>query len=364
MPSNRARTASVNTARLPLTTDISNPSTPIRVLRDGSWGNEAKLDRSAGNWPSWSRHVKLILRMSTGLDRHLTGNAPEPDADIEPRAHDNWTINDGAVCAFIASRCAPSEQSFIDNCTSALSMWTTLQTRHQLQGPLNQITLIQQAMNIKYSINTPFADTTAAIRSINSRIWDMGAPTAQEFCVLLMLLALSSPNLRSVRDSVVNGLASASTNAPYTADNIVARLDLEQQVLASENSQTTTPGDAFAARSDTSRLPLVCINCNKPGHHFDFCVRRGGGMAGKSVEEAQTAARERWENNKTKKDDMTPANTSSPDTVYRDAKNRAYTLERVFVNESAPLPTAENIANAMTMDDHAEYAGVAWLNMD
>jgi len=112
----------------------------------------------------------MVLQLCGGLDLYLVGKAAEPDATLEPRAHENWLINDAAVRTFIKTRCSSTELTFIEDCPTALSTWTTLQTHHQCQGMVSQIHLMQEAFTIKYSASTPFLDTSECLRTLNDHI--------------------------------------------------------------------------------------------------------------------------------------------------------------------------------------------------
>jgi hypothetical protein len=157
---------------------------------------------------------------------------------------------------------------------------------------MSQVTLIQEALAIRYSSSIPFADTTLILRDLNRRIWDMGAPTPEGFLCILMLLALSADDtLSAVRDAIVSGLSTSTSDRAYTSVDIVARLDYEQQARSMAIARTVpVPAEAHVARSSSNdSRQLICSNCKKPRHTSEFCVQPGGGMAGKSVAEAQQA---------------------------------------------------------------------------
>ena len=380
----------------PLSSDLSNPSIVVRRISETGWKDHADLDLTTNNWSTWHRRVIMVLQLSGGLDRYLEGKTSEPDPTLEPRTNENWAINDGAVRAFIKTRCSPTELSFIDDCSTALSTWTTLKARHQCQGTVSQIHLMQEAFVIRYSTSTPFADTSEKLRTLNDRIWAMGAPTADSFLVILMLLALSSPDFRGVRDAAVSGLASASASSPYTANHIRSRLDLEQQIINAETARSGLPGEVFTAKSDTNRTPAFCTNCKRPKHIAEYCVRAGGGLAGKTVKEAMAIQREKRLGSRpprkppsgthasstqgsNSKDTMASSKSGLP--ILRDSQNRAYILDSssgqaFLLSTDTPTPTQEAhfsglvtddivdlVAHSMTPADIEEYASTAWLDL-
>jgi len=249
---------------------------------------------------------------------------------------------------------------------------------------MTQVTLIQEALSVRYSSSVPFADTTLILRNLNRRIWDMGAPTPEGFLCILMLLALSADeSLFSVRDAIVSGLSSATSDRAYTSANIVDRLDFEQQARSMAIARTVPiPAEAHAARCSSSSDPnhLLCSNCKKPWHTSEFCIQPGGGMAGKTIAEAQ-AARNAKRGKKPKDKSSKPAGSiiqsgnqayivdangkaheiisSSSTTVTATAPDSAHFLQTDDIDSIDPL-----VLDSMCAADVAEYAHIAevsWL---
>jgi hypothetical protein len=259
----------------PLSSDTSHPSIPLQSVKESSWGDVAILDKNANNYAAWSRHVVRILQLSSGLDQYLDGSLPAPDPHYEPRAHHNWKLNNAAIQAFLFLKCASSEHQFIEDCTTAEKIWNTLKTRHIHQGPMTQVTLIQEALSVRYSSSVPFAETSLILQNLNRRIWDMGTPTSEGFLCILMLLALSADDsLSPVRDSIVTGLSSATVDHAYMSAHIVDRLDYEQQARSMAIARTVlVPAEAHIARGSCaldSNSKSICSNCKKPRHTSEF----------------------------------------------------------------------------------------------
>jgi len=250
----------------PLPSDISHPSVSIQSMKESSWGNVSVLDKTSNNYAAWSRHVICILRLSSGLDLYLDGSFPAPDHYLEPRTNRHWKINNAAVQVFLFMKCASSEHPFIEHCATAEEIWSTLQKCHVHQGPMSQVTLIQEALVVRYSSSVPFAETMLILRDLNRRIWDMGAPTSEGFLCILMLLALSADeSLSAVHDAIVSGLSSSTTDRAYTSANIVARLDYEQQAHSMAIARTVpVPAEAHAAHCSSNDSTLLRSNCKKP----------------------------------------------------------------------------------------------------
>ena len=115
----------------PLASDVNLPSVIVRRITPDNWKDHADLGLTLNNWQTWSKCVTLVLQASSGLHLYLLGQVPQPDPQIEPRAHSNWEINDAMICAFILAHCSSIEFSFAENCRTCLQMWTMLQSRHR-----------------------------------------------------------------------------------------------------------------------------------------------------------------------------------------------------------------------------------------
>jgi len=261
---------------------------PQFLSKETSWGTTALLDKTSNNYAVWSHHIIRILRLSSSLDLYLDSSFSAPDSRLKPRANHNWKINDAAVQAFLLMKCAPSEHPFVENCVSSHDIWSTLQKRHVYQGPMSQVTLIQEALSVHYSSSTPFADTTLILRDLNRRIWDMGAPNSEGFLCILMLLALSADeSLSSVHDAIVSGLSSSTSDRTYTSAEIVARLDFEQQARSVHTVPVLAEAHVAKGAGSSDSKQSICSNCKKACHTAEFCIQPGGGMAGKTILEAQ-----------------------------------------------------------------------------
>jgi len=157
----------------PVMTPTLSPSVSIQSMKETSWGDVPLLDKTSNNYMAWSQHVACILRLSSGLDLSLNSSFPTPDPHLEPCTNHYWKINNSAVQAFLFMKCAPSKHPFIESCTSAEDIWLTLQKCHVHQGPMSQVTLIQEALAVCYLSSTPLLKrcSSYAISIATSGIW-------------------------------------------------------------------------------------------------------------------------------------------------------------------------------------------------
>ena len=134
-------------------TDATKPSVNTIPIVTSLFTSE-RLNKNKSNWQEWSQDLLECLSMSQGLDGHLDGTLVCPDDSTEPRAHHNWKINDKAVQAFMSNKSVRAEHEFINgaNINTAKKAWDALKKRHEVQGPIQQVLLIQEALDVQYSI--------------------------------------------------------------------------------------------------------------------------------------------------------------------------------------------------------------------
>jgi gag-polypeptide of LTR copia-type len=242
------------------------------------------LDKSKNNWTKWKRVVIQCLGM-VGLDDYLTGSVICPDSEKEPRAAVNWRTNDKVVRSFIGLKSSEEEQEYIEPHSTAAEVWTSLKSRHKQEGPITQILLIQEALNVRYVKSERLSTTSTKLSDLNTRIFAIGIPTKDVFLSILMLNSLSG-ELSNVHDHVATSLSSSNT---FTSNDIRKRLDTEQQIIDSDtaNSSRLLP-EALVTHT---RKPIpnktmkLCQNCKRAGrrymgHSDDTCYHEGGAMEG------------------------------------------------------------------------------------
>ena len=270
--------------------DATRPSVITIPIATSLFTSE-RLDKNASNWQEWSRDLLECLSMSQGLDSHLDGTSICPDVLSEPRAHRNWKINDKAIRAFMSNRSVRAKHDFINggDITSAKQAWDALKKRHEIQGPIQQVLLIQEALEVRYTRSgEQLSVTSSKLADLNERIWNMGTPSRNLFLCILMINALSG-ELTDVRSSLARDLAKATVEHPYSPADIRQALDVEQQLISGDKKSRDV---ALAAQSGQSRHThgsITCSNCKKSGHLSRYCISEGGGMAGKSIEDSRAA---------------------------------------------------------------------------
>ena len=292
------------------------------------------LDKSKNNWAKWKRIVIQCLGM-VGLDDYLTGGIVCPDAATEPRAAANWRANDKVVCAFLGLKACEEGQEFIEGKTSTKDMWDSLKARHEQEGPITQILLIQEALNVRYSRSERLSTVSTKLADLNTRIFAIGIPTKDVFLSILMLNSLSG-ELTNVRDHVATSI---SSSVQFTSNDIQKRLDTEQQIIDSDAAKSPRVNvlvahDRGKRNNGSQKILCTCMNCKNAGRRFvrhtdATCYHPGGAMEGKrNIVEAERA-----------KQSKTTPSSSKPGTRV-DSSGRTFILDK-NTNEAFYLATPQ-----------------------
>ncbi|KAF8234202.1 hypothetical protein L208DRAFT_1157971, partial [Tricholoma matsutake] len=245
-----------------------------------------KLDKLKSNYKEWCEEITIALSLN-GLYEYVVNNIIETSSN-EPCALVNYTANLRLAYVFIASSVAPSEWPFLDMVKGPSINWETLQACHQKEGPVCQVQLLQQALSIQCTKDTPLPETADKICALIERAFAMGDIKPDLLCCIMLLNSLSEhfPHVHSI----ISRDITASTDAsPYTSMKIHQFLENEQSLLENDVCNDFHPSVTLTAHTKPTRPPnrLICSNstCGKSGYTIEYCIKPGGGMAGKTLTE-------------------------------------------------------------------------------
>src|ERR1700723_3207838 len=123
-------------------TSLSIPNGMFTALANND--NFAKLCLSKDNWPFWSKKMLRIMKVSE-LHRYLFGCTPEPDITSDPVSHHHWVGNNNKLVGFLEMYVDDGELPSLRS-ENAHTVWNNLITRHEKQGPITQVRLIQEVL--------------------------------------------------------------------------------------------------------------------------------------------------------------------------------------------------------------------------
>jgi hypothetical protein len=116
----------------------------------------------------------------------------------------------------------------------------------------------------------------------------MGPINDDELHTIFLVNALNN-SFESVQSNVMS-LISDSKN--FTSKTVVRRLLQEDQLICRRAEQNTpAPSSTILATQGQGKPCSLCTNCMQPGHLANFCIKPGGKMAGRSINEACNAQR-------------------------------------------------------------------------
>ncbi|KAJ8454275.1 hypothetical protein ONZ45_g19368 [Pleurotus djamor] len=156
------------------------------------------------------------------------------------------------------------------------------------RGTLHRVLLQDKLMGMRFSTE-PGADIEQEwydIKEVHRQICEMGPMSNLDF---LMVAAMSaSRGVPAIRDFIVNGVN--NPGVPFGEEELDKRIRMHKQ-LEQENVAfyTNTKTSATSEHKTSSSQRRKCKNCGLNNHSAEFCVRPGGSMAGKSVEESFAA---------------------------------------------------------------------------
>ena len=336
--------------------DATRPIVERETIKSPFKGD--KLDKDAANWVPWRREVQNYLDM-IGLSSHLTESSI-PSSDTQPNAYRNWISNNRSVRGYIKSAVAKTEHELIDALDRAHQCWSTLSAYHLDEGPIKQANLIQGALAMRIDRDDQMMVKLRQLCDDLNRAFDMKGGIDKDTFICIVSLQAFGTGLDHSRAIVQRDMSSSSPSSPYTPDNLIRFMEQEYQMLMGEK-QRGTKSDALALTAQSSskgKQALTCSNCKRPGHIAQWCIRPGGGMAGKTIDESKEARRKEKD---AKSGSATPSH-STPSTSstrvpvsVKGQDGRAYLM---LMDPSSLTPVVDSTQKP------SEFAGIASISAD
>ena len=255
-----------------------------RYMADPSWPADLRLDLAKSNWEEWSFQLKVQCDR-LGFAKWLKGTLPQPDAALHPKAHDIWETNDCSLRGFIHGCISKADYNAVSHLSTSHLIFTELQKRHEKLGAHAQLLLLKKALDFRYGHDVPFCDGANEILAMHTRISNMGPVDLDQIKIILLLNAFGNDH-----DHLQSSLYAAMDSPSFGANTIIRRLQQEDAINRARAAQSGANPTALATVRG-NKPPRLCSNCKKEGHLAAYCIKSGGGMAGKTLDEARTAQR-------------------------------------------------------------------------
>jgi len=341
-------------AQSPTTEDASNLTVRLITSTTHAFSSE-KLDKNKHNWRTWEDSFWQSMTLSL-LDEYMLPDAEtfKPNKDTHPMAFQNWQQNDRRACVFIGCAISESEKIAIGGAPRAdvSNFWKTLTERHTNNGPVAQINLIREAMNLRATDKT-LMTAIDDICILMDRAFTMGEISNDTLINFAILQSYS--NYQEIQLNIQWLLRTATKTVLIMHREIRAIVQERIDLMSDANSSTPT-SIALAARSTSknskSQMTNYCTGCKQPSHMHPYCIREGGGMAGKTIEELKAQRQKDYEASRGK-----GAGNSSGGGATRIAVTHTDTNGKAYISYVDPgvlQQTAENPA----------YANLASINVD
>ena len=325
---------------------------------DTSWPADLILDRRKSNWLEWDRRLNMIADQQC-FTKYLNGTLPCPDPAVYAQSARNWKRSDRALRGFILEHI--SERDYETASVHAIShdLYIALCTVHQNQGIHAQVRIMKEALDTRFSPNVPLSQTLDKLKRLHKHFVAMGRLDDDKLMIIYIMNALGDNPSYNALQSTINGMLENTSLTSLDVENKV--LQEEDLITFCEKDNALPKNTALAAVTNKWERP-ICANCKQPGHHTEYCIKAGGQMAGKTLEEARAAqsAARTLQKSCNNCGNTTPApsqaNTADGSTLVM-INGKCYILDN-----TAQVVTETNSAlAALTMEDYDQNEYIAVL---
>ncbi|KAJ3568085.1 hypothetical protein NP233_g5941 [Leucocoprinus birnbaumii] len=322
-----------------------------------------KLKQSANNWEDWSAKLRIVL-CKHRTEIYILGDEYKPDEDSSPIDWTNWLCNHAMICGFVLKSIDVAKQCYFQELYNA-----AIAKLYNRGRPLSKVELFAKILLKPFSWETPIIDQYRTImdNGVNKILSDP-IPSKDEIGLMVMLYLMNNSDmvmeLQSVRTALMYkpttshlGILQQLLNAKHDCANRPT-----QSFALTATSQMTAASSSTIPPLPTSSAKVQCMNpnCNLLGHNIAWCIRPGGGMEGKTVEEVKALHAKGKKNFKKK---PVPAKFTIKGKNYMIDSDTGLVFAEVSLSKTSPTAHVESlasfVANSMCDADIEELANTA-----
>lgn len=368
----------------PPTTAMNNDTLYPRVRPtklNAHWpSTEPPFDWATGKFTKWSTKLEIFLQQS-GLDRYIFASEKKPDRLItspnphtEPNAYGNWLANNDLIIGVIRTAISEAKQEGLETDGTAKEYYDALKMRAHHEGLVKQVALIREALSTYTPVTDPIDTMAQKICDLIDRAFAIGIIDKDLLKCIALLNCINNKSFESIQTQVSQGLANSTADKPYASSQIrklfqtvnsLATLSRTDTALAARDNA----GTAVNNHNHGPNFPCcsVCYTMGSScrGHTKEWCIKPGGGMAGKTIKESKAACQAtQGGGNKNAK----TTNTIKNGLAVKGLDGQAYIVDIAHLQkiqlETKPADFAGIADSATNTTDYFEYEGFMVIDED
>ncbi|KAG5718771.1 hypothetical protein E4T56_gene2727 [Termitomyces sp. T112] len=291
-----------------------------------------------GEFMKWLMKLKIFLQQS-GLDHYIFAPESKPDCLIrqpnpntEPVVYANWLSNNNLIIGVICATVSDAKQEGLSTDGTANECYDMLKAQANCKGPVKQVTLICKALSTYVPIAKPIENTTRKICELVDHAFTISRVIDKDLLKCIALLnSINNKHFKSIQVEVSCRLADSTKEKTYTSSDIQKLFQTSNSLanLSKPSSDTMLVAKDSRTIAHTHnhgpRYPCckVCFELGLPchGHTKPWCIKPGGGIAGKTIEESKTTQRAAQGGGKTSGATKTEGGSSKNGIAIEAAKN-------------------------------------------
>ncbi|KAJ3570020.1 hypothetical protein NP233_g4673 [Leucocoprinus birnbaumii] len=271
---------------------IDAASTPPVSPKHSAWKDCPILERSQQNWKAWSSNMLNTLESYSAFDYVFNDDfqiAPTDDVGLR-----NWKNNHRAICGFIRNTIESKEVEDFRKIANAKTLWDELKRVYNCANIVNRCDLNARIWNSPFSWSSPVSTQYRDICNAVDALLEHGVPTRDDLVLLALMWNLDTPDSKAVLSQAQAVLNSNAKSTHINVYNLLLQVEASRKrdIARGDHAMVvTTPkaakgGNQKGKGKSKERKPKeTCSNC-EGNHNAKYCVKQGGGMAGKTISES------------------------------------------------------------------------------
>lgn len=173
-------------------TDATTPFICAISICGADWKHDKFSHNSpTANFSKWSKELEIHLSL-LGLKFYVfPAHTPCPNASTEPVVHGNWIANNNIMWAVILTALDDSEYEGLNKINTAASLYDTVKSRVEGEGPVHMVALMQEVLKIQC---TPSESLTITVKCICNIVYHIFAIKALDEDIFKCVMLLNSLN--------------------------------------------------------------------------------------------------------------------------------------------------------------------------